>query len=46
MTQVWAEWLQEMEPKVHPVLDDLNNPEYMPYISGPYDEMIEYVSNR
>lgn len=43
---VWAEWLQEMEPKVHPVLDDLNNPEYMPYISGPYDEMIEYVSNR
>ncbi len=43
---VWAAWIAEMMPKVQPVLDDLNNPEYMPYISGSYEEMLEYVSNK
>ena len=43
---VWEAWIQEMLPKVQPVLDDLNNPEYMPYISGSYEEMLEYVSNK
>lgn len=41
----WSAWLAEMQPKVQPVLDDLNNPQYMPYVSGSYDEMIEHVSS-
>ena len=45
--QLWREWADGMLPRVQPVLDDLNDPEIMPYVStDSYDDMLAYMSSR